>query len=145
MPDRRTPPTLAVVLSALALLLVACGDGEPTGEGETETTQEEGATVVMENIAFQPSEITVEPGETVTFVHRDGSVSHTITADNGEFTSGQMTGGDTFTVTLDETGSVSYHCENHPDRMTAVIHVGSEAPGQSSDTTTTTVDSGLGY
>jgi plastocyanin len=61
---------------------------------------------------FAPKEITVKAGATVLWTHQ-GSLGHTVTADDGSFDSGQMKGGSTFRYTFDEPGTYAYHCAFH--------------------------------
>jgi hypothetical protein len=42
-----------------------------------------------------------------------GHNPHTVTADDGSVDSGNLDPGETFTVTLDGTGSFAYHCRYH--------------------------------
>jgi plastocyanin len=65
-----------------------------------------------DGFVFEPAEVNVSVGETVTWVH-EGSISHTVTADDGSFDSGTLAGGDTFEVTFDEPGSYPYTCSFH--------------------------------
>lgn len=115
------------LISALALAVAACGDGATSPDADdgatTTAAPTEGAEVVLSDIAFEPSEITVEPGTTITFVHEDGGIPHTVTAEEGSFDSGQMADGDTFTVTVDQAGEIPFFCEIHPDQMQGTIQV----------------------
>ena len=115
---------LAVIL---ALVVVACGDGStsPGTEAGAATTgaPADGPEVVLSDISFEPSEITVDPGTTITFVHEDGGIPHTVTADDGSFDSGQMSDGDAFTVTVEEAGEIPFFCEIHPGQMQGTIRV----------------------
>lgn len=115
------------LIPALALAVAACGDGatSPDADGGATTTAAptEGAEVALADISFEPSQITVEPGTTITFVHEDGGIPHTVTADDGSFDSGQMADGDSFTVTVDEAGEIPFFCEIHPDQMQGTIEV----------------------
>jgi plastocyanin len=63
---------------------------------------------------YSPATITVVLGvnNTVTWTNMD-SVPHTITADNGSFSSGNMNPGDTFSYTFTTPGTYTYHCSYH--------------------------------
>ncbi|MBW3666042.1 MAG: cupredoxin domain-containing protein [Actinobacteria bacterium] len=76
----------------------------------------------MENISFQPDEITVDAGTTVTWTNQD-SIAHTTTSEETVWDSGNLQDGDTFSFTFDEPGTYAYFCEIHPDRMRATITV----------------------
>jgi plastocyanin len=72
----------------------------------------EAGTVVAKDIAYNPTEITVKKGDTVTFKNEDG-FAHTFTADNGDFDSGNVDGGGTFQYVVDEDGTIAFHCKIH--------------------------------
>ncbi len=63
---------------------------------------------------FFPSTITVVIGtnDTVTWTNND-IVPHTVTADDGSFSSGNMNPGDTFTFSFTTPGTYQYHCSYH--------------------------------
>ena len=90
------------------------------------------ATVSMENLAFQPSTVTISVGESVTWVHNDGSVPHDVHALDGSFDSNPncpqnpntcMTEGDTYTQTFDSPGTVAYLCDVHGSAMSGTVVV----------------------
>lgn len=84
-------------------------------------------TIEVLDSAYDPGEITIEPGTTVVWA-QTGSLPHTVTADNGTFDSGDMASGDTFTFTFNEEGTYPYYCEYHGgpggQGMSGVIIVG---------------------
>jgi plastocyanin len=86
-------------------------------------------TVDISNHAFNPAQLNVAPGTTVTFVNND-TEPHTATADNGLFDTGVLQPGYSFDVFLDGSGTVTYHCELHPDMQgSIVVGPASEAAG----------------
>jgi plastocyanin len=72
---------------------------------------------------FTPSIITVVIGinNTVIWTNKD-STPHTVTANDGSFSSGNLNAGDTYQFTFTQPGSYSYHCSYHP-WMTGTIIV----------------------
>jgi len=106
-------------LSLVALLLFA-----PTAGAQGKTT-----TVSIKDFAFNPSNTTIAPGTTVTWVNND-QTAHTATANNGAFDSGTLQPGQSYSFTFDKPGTYAYHCEIHPD-MTATVTV-SGASGSAS-------------
>ena len=82
--------------------------------------------VMISNYAFNPSSLSVGLGDTVVWTNQD-SVSHTITSDTGDFDSGSIAPGKTFSYTFNNGGSFGYHCSIHP-MMSGTINVGSSAP-----------------
>jgi plastocyanin len=73
-------------------------------------------TVRMEDNFFDPANITVEPGTTVTWVH-SGNNPHTTTSYDGLWDSGMIEGGSggTFSFTFEEPGTYDYFCIPHED------------------------------
>jgi plastocyanin len=70
--------------------------------------------VSIQFAAFGPTPIDVLPGEAVTWTNQSDR-THTVTADDGSFDSGEMTGGAVFSQTLAAVGAVTYHCRIHPE------------------------------
>ena len=74
---------------------------------------------------FNPAQLNVAPGTTVTFVNND-TEPHTATADNGLFDTGVLEPGvlepgSSFEVFFDGSGTVTYHCELHPDMQGSIV------------------------
>ena len=111
----------------LALGLVACGAKQPvasTTEPATQPTSAPAGTaaeVKISNFAFDPSSLTVKVGTTVSWTNQD-SAPHTITSDAGDWDSGQLSKGQSFSYTFDQAGTFAYHCSVHPS-MTGTIVV----------------------
>jgi parallel beta-helix repeat protein len=61
---------------------------------------------------FEPREITIDPGDTVTW-DGGGFRPHTVTSDTGLFKSGQMSSSDEFSHTFPKAGVYYYHCRFH--------------------------------
>ncbi|MGH2806245.1 MAG: cupredoxin domain-containing protein [Actinomycetota bacterium] len=108
---------LAALVGVLALALGACG----TGDASTSETAADGdgPTVVIEDLAFEPETLTVEVGETVTWVWNDGAIDHDVSGD--DFESDVLSEG-TFRHRFDKAGTYDYTCTLHPN-MTGTIEV----------------------
>jgi plastocyanin len=76
---------------------------------------------VMQNYSFVPKTIHVKAGSTLT-LYNDDQLVHTILADDGSFASNFMGTGASFSVKLDQPGSIAIHCSLHA-RMKATIIV----------------------
>jgi plastocyanin len=137
----------ALLLGCLALSLVAAGcggDDDNGGGGQTaaQTTTEQTTTeqtetsagggggkeveVKMENIQFNPKDITVKKGGKVKWVNED-SAPHDVTKASGpgaDFSSGNgnLNKGDDYEQTFDTAGTIEYKCTVHPG-MTGTIKV----------------------
>jgi amicyanin len=126
---------VALMLACLALGLVACGgddDGGGGGGGASTTEQPSsgggGVQVSLKNIQFNPKDVTVKPGETITFTN-DEAVPHDVHKQSGpgpDFASGGdggMQEGDTFELKLDKPGKYDYVCHVHAPGMAGTITV----------------------
>jgi glucose/arabinose dehydrogenase len=79
------------------------------------------ATVEIKSFSFQPASITVPAETTMTWINRD-PVTHTITADDGSFNSGNIGGdGGEFNRTFSEPGTYKYHCILHPSMTGEIV------------------------
>ena len=78
-------------------------------------------TVVLSNMSFGPTTLTVQKGTTVTWQNNDG-ILHTATSDTGAWDSGNISAGGTRSVTFNTAGTFPYHCTVHP-MMTGTIVV----------------------
>jgi plastocyanin len=130
--------TLILACLALGLVAAGCGGdddngGEPASDGvskseETGSAGGGGAQVGMQNIQFDPKDLTVKAGETITFTN-DEAVPHDVHKTSGpgaDFSSGDTGGmqeGDTFKLTLDEAGKYEYVCKVHAPGMSGSITV----------------------
>jgi plastocyanin len=70
---------------------------------------------------FDPPDITVKAGSTVVW-HNGGKQTHTVTADDKSFDSGDRVPGADWQYTFSAPGRYAYHCTPHP-WMKAIIHV----------------------
>ena len=75
----------------------------------------------ISGMAFSESTITISIGDIITWTNQD-SAPHSATADNGEFDSGTLNNGESFTFIFNTTGTYTYHCSIH-NGMTATIIV----------------------
>jgi plastocyanin len=107
---------LMSLMAAAALVLVACGGDA----GETSVPPpSSGTTVVLKDLVYQPAELTIAAGETVTWVWDDGDIQHDVVGDG--FATELITEGE-FSHTFTEPGSYPYICTIHPT-MTGTITV----------------------
>lgn len=70
------------------------------------------ATVIIQNFAYQPQDLRVPVGTTVTWVNHD-SAPHTVTANDGRFDSKLLDQGQSFSFTFDQVGTFPYYCVFH--------------------------------
>jgi plastocyanin len=100
-----------VSLVCAALLITGCGAG--TGNQTNNTTATAPNTIVIKNFAFDPATLTVSPGATVTVKNED-TATHTVTANDKSFDTGNVASGATRTFTAPgKPGSYQYICSIH--------------------------------
>jgi amicyanin len=76
--------------------------------------------VSIENMQFDPAEVTVAPGTTVTWLNKD-VMPHTVVDANKSFRSKILPKGDKFSFTFTAPGDYSYICSVHPNMKAKVI------------------------
>jgi len=104
---------LTVLFTALAF--TAC-----LAEGQNNAGVGPVATVSMDHSTFFPSEITVAPGTTVTWVNNE-TMPHTVVDLNKAFRSKTLVKDATFSFTFTTAGDYSYLCSIHPNMKGKVI------------------------
>ena len=137
-PARRFRGGALVLVLGGALLLAACSSGGSGSSGSgsapsTSTSSGAGGSsaggssatktdsITISNFMFSPMHATVAPGATVTVTNKD-SVTHTLTASNGAFNTGDIGGGQskTFTAPM-KPGTYSYICNIHQYMMGTIV------------------------
>lgn len=99
------------------------------GGGCYKLTQGTGTTVELRDFCITPTLLRVGPGETVTFVNRDG-FRHIITGAGVEWSSdGYLRADEAFTATFRRDGVYPYQCYLHPGMAGAVIVGDGTGPG----------------
>jgi plastocyanin len=67
----------------------------------------------IRNLTFQPRDLQVAPGDTLSWVNHD-IVSHTVTASDARWDSGEVPPGGEFTLIAEGAEAVPYQCRYHP-------------------------------
>ena len=80
----------------------------------------EDAVITIDNFTFQPAQLTVKVGTTVTWKNRD-DIPHTVVA-AGKFRSKTLDTDDSYSFTFTAAGDYKYFCSLHP-HMTGTIKV----------------------
>ena len=114
---------LVVPLVALVTVLVTLNvtdDSSSSASSSTGAPKGGSSTAIsIKNFQYSPDPFTVKAGATVTVTNDDGTV-HTLTADKGQFDTGDLDGGAKGTITIDAPGTYTYHCSIH-NYMTGTI------------------------
>ncbi|HJZ93714.1 MAG TPA: cupredoxin domain-containing protein [Gemmataceae bacterium] len=98
-------------------------------------------TVEAKDDMFSPATVNIQTGTTVKFVN-NGKHAHTVTATNGEWDSGDLSPGSSFTATFIRPGTYKYYCRHHKG-MEGTIVVGE--PGKTPVGGGTGASKGPGY
>lgn len=118
---------VSIIVAVISIVIIVAGCTSSTNPTTTSTDNSVGATaaktdransnavsVNIDNFAYQPSELTVKKGTTVTWINSD-SVIHTVTSTNGRFTSSGDLGKDaSHQAQFNAAGTYDYYCIPHP-------------------------------
>jgi plastocyanin len=96
------------------------GRGDYGGGGGSGGQAAKGA-VRIADFAFTPDSRSAKVGDSVKWTNEDGA-THTVTADDGAFDSGNLAAGKAFSFTFDKAGTFAYHCNIHQS-MTGTVTV----------------------
>jgi plastocyanin len=120
----------AAVAATLLLAIAGCG-GDDDDEGTSDTVAQpegsdagadsdtgggggDGSSVTISGFAFNPDELTVAAGGSVSISNEDAS-SHTFTSDDDGVFEAELSANESAEVTIDaDPGSYGFHCEIHP-------------------------------
>lgn len=123
MKNRILKQAIVCCLTALTaiIFLYACsknggyGSGGNNGGGGNNSNS-----VSIANFAFSASSVTVASGTTIKWTNND-AVTHTVTADDNSFNSGNIAPGGTFSHTFSGAGTYAYHCSIHTTMKGKVV------------------------
>lgn len=119
---RRSGLMLAfALLSALLLVVLSgCSSKPPVVPSADAASVDVAVTVVVKDMKFTPAEVTIKPGQAVTWVFDDGVVKHDVVAEDGSFVSELLLAGGSYTHVFDEAGTYDYTCSPHPSMLGVV-------------------------
>jgi plastocyanin len=113
-------PVVVLALASVAFLPAGCSSSSSpsSSSGSTAPAASTAAaapdTIIIQNFAFHPASLTVQPGAKVTVTNED-STTHTVTATGAKaFDTGDVAPGKTVTFTAPTTaGAYAYICSIH--------------------------------
>ena len=111
-----------LVMLLTAIVFISCSKSNNSSSAPTT------ASVSIKNMAFNPGSLSVTTGATVTWTNSDTTL-HTVTADDGSFTSGNIAIGATYSRVFNTAGTFSYHCILHPEMTGKVVVTASTSGG----------------
>ena len=92
----------------------------PAPSTEPPASQTGEVSVNISGFKFDPASITVKVGTTVTWTNLD-TAAHTVTADDGSWTSDSLKQGATYSHTFDQAGTYTYKCNFHPTMVGTIV------------------------
>lgn len=117
-------PGLLVVLYS-SFLGVSCSkensaNSNGTSNNTDTTVTSNSANILISGMKFGTTTLRVKTGTTVTWTNND-QMTHTVTADDGSFTSGDLNYRDTYSYTFNTVGTYNYHCKYHSNMIASVV------------------------
>ena len=120
--------TRSILLSAIYVLLLffvlnSCSKSNDNGYGNNNNNNNNGNTgnaVSIKGFAFSVSTLNVASGTKVTWTNNDAT-THTVTADDDSFNSGDLAPGQTYSRTFSTAGTFNYHCIYHSMMKASVV------------------------
>jgi hypothetical protein len=128
-------------LSPLAPAPPTTGGGTPLAPGEPEPVTPLQIEIAIEGSAFNPAILPTPPPApsslppnapapapaqslpvgTIVVWYNNDSVTHTVTARDNSFDSGNLSPGDTYQYTFEQSGELEYYCTIHPSMVGTII------------------------
>jgi plastocyanin len=111
---RRIPTWLLVAIVPVVAVIAIVVTNFVSSDQQSAATGSAAApdTVVIKNFSFSPKPITVKTGSTITVIN-DDNTTHTLTANDGAFDTGDVGGGQQGRITVNRSGTFAYHCTIH--------------------------------
>jgi plastocyanin len=109
--------------TTVAVFMTESGEGGASAEASpaAETGTSAGAAAVeIKSFAFNPGELDVAVGTTVTWTN-DDQTAHTVSQVGGGFESGKLDPGKTFSFTFTKAGTYDYFCQFHANMKGTVV------------------------
>ena len=95
------------------------GGGSSYGGSNNNNSTGSGNNISINNMQFGTGSLTVKAGTTVTWTNRE-YMTHTVTADDNSFTSGDLDYGGSYSHTFATQGTFPYHCKYHSSMIATV-------------------------
>lgn len=112
---------LLIIGVLVASLASDCSKGSSnSSSGSSTNTGTNSNTVTMQGMSFSKTSLTITKGTTVTWTNNDNT-THTVTADDNSFNSGDVTAGNSYARTFNTTGTFPYHCIYHSMMKATII------------------------
>ncbi|SRR6266545_100452 len=107
--------SLGAALTLAAVLALSAFSAAPAARAEDATI-----TITIDNFTFDPPNLTVKAGTTVTWLNRD-DIPHTVASATKLFRSKALDTDDTFAFTFTSPGAYDYFCSLHPHMKAMIV------------------------
>lgn len=106
---------------AAFIILASCNKSGSGSYGNNNNNNNTGGNAVsIKGFAFSVTSLKVAAGTKVTWTNNDAA-THTVTADDNSFNSGDIAPGATYSRTFTTAGTYNYHCIYHGNMKAAVV------------------------
>jgi plastocyanin len=115
--------SLLIIWVVIGALVSYCSKGSSYGSSSSNNNtggNNTATTVNMQNNNFSTLSLTVAKGTTVKWTNSDYT-THTVTADDNSFNSGDINAGQSFSKKFDTQGTFPYHCTYHSMMKASII------------------------
>lgn len=121
--------SILILLFVFLLITIGCQQDQTGQQIDQQESKEEKSipagknTVLLKNSTFEPSEISIKKGETITWKNEDG-YDHTVTSQenaSGVNFDKSLSGGQTFKFKFEKSGGYPYACTIHPGMTGTVV------------------------
>jgi len=113
-------PAYIVLLCAIIVVILMSRCSKSSGYGSGDNGNGTGNNISIKNYAFSAGSLNINSGVTVTWTNNDAT-THTVTADNNSFDSGDIAPGKSYSKTFTSTGTFNYHCKYHSGMTGTVV------------------------
>jgi LPXTG-motif cell wall-anchored protein len=90
--------------------------------------------VTIADFSFSPASLTINQGDTVTWVN-SGPTPHSATANDGSFNTGILKAGQSGSHTFNQAGTFSYYCQPHPYMKATIVVQAAQTESQGTQPT----------
>jgi len=118
--SRRAPTVAVALIVPLVALIAVFATRWVEGPSLTSAAKTGANTIVIRNFSFQPAQLTVPKGATVTVTNAD-RVTHTLTSRDGSFDTRPLSAGKSATIVLQRSGTFPFSCQIHPSMAGTLV------------------------
>jgi plastocyanin len=118
---RRPPAALVVLIVPIVALIAVVVTRAVEGPSDATVANAGAHSIVIKNFSFHPQTLSVAKGTTVKVTNSDGT-THTFSARNGSFNTGDLSGGAQGRIRLNDAGTFAFYCKIH-NYMTGTLVV----------------------